>query len=322
MNKRNFLATTLACLATCATGVAHAQAYPVKPIRLIVPFAAGGPADVVAREVGLKLGEELGQTVVVENSGGGHGVPAMNAVGRAPADGHILLMAASGNVTIQPLTMKSSADALALLQPVSLVANSPHVLVVTSKIPVTTVAELIAYAKKNPGKVNFGSAGTGGVSHLGMEMFKALTRTDVHHIPYKGTSQTIVDLSAGTIQALFSSMPSLKPLIEKGSIRALGMTGPSKGTDASSLPQLSATVPGMEYTTWYGLYAPVGTPASTVTKLNTALRKVLTDPELLAKLTPQGVDLVASSPQELGALTKKDTEKWAKLIKEENLKID
>ena len=322
MNKRNFLATTLACLATCATSVAHAQAYPVKPIRLIVPFAAGGPADIVAREVGLKLGEALGQTVVVENSGGGHGVPAMNTVGRAPADGHILLMAASGNVTIQPLTMKSSADALALLQPVGLVANSPHVLVVTSKIPVTTVAELIAYAKKNPGKINFGSAGTGGVAHLGMEMFKALTRTDIHHIPYKGTSQVMVDLSSGEVQGLFSSMPSLKPMIEKGSIRALGMTGPSKGADAASLPQLSATVPGMEYTTWYGLYTPVGTPASTVTKLNTALRKVLTDPELLAKMTPQGVDLTASSPQELGALTKKDTEKWAKLIKEENLKID
>lgn len=322
MNKRTFLATTLTCLATCATGIAQAQDFPVKPIRLIVPFAAGGPADVVAREVGLKLGEALGQTVVVENSGGGHGVPAMNTVGRAPKDGHILLMAASGNVTIQPLTMKSSADALALLEPVSLVANSPHVLVVTSKIPVTTVAELVAYAKKNPGKVNFGSAGTGGVSHLGMEMFKALTRTDVHHIPYKGTSQTIVDLSAGTIQALFSSMPSLKPLIEKGSIRALGMTGLSKGTDTASLPQLSATIPGMEYTTWYGLYAPIGTPAATIQKLNTVLRKVLADPDLLARMTPQGVDLVASSPQELAALTKKDTEKWARLIKEENLKID
>lgn len=321
MHKRLLIGTTLACLTALTATGARAQTYPSKPIRLIVPFAAGGPADVVAREVGQKLGQHLGQLVIVENAGGGHGVPAMNMVGRSPADGHVLLMAASGNVTIQPLTMRSSAEALARLEPVSLVANSPHVLVVTSKIPVTTVTEFIDYAKKNPGKVNFGSAGTGGVAHLGMELFKSLSRTDIHHIPYKGTSQVMVDLASGEVQALLSSMPSLKPVIEKGSIRALGLTAPAKGADAAKLPLLSKTLPGMDYSTWYGIYTQKGTPAASVATLNEALRKTLADAELQQKMQDQGIDLVASSPKELADLTRKDTQKWDRLIKEEKLEI-
>jgi len=155
-----------------------------------------------------------------------------------------------------------------------------------------------------------------------MELFKALSRTQIEHIPYKGTSQVMVDLASGEVQALFSSMPSLKALIDKGSIRALGLTAPSKASDTASLPLISATLPGMEYTTWYGLYAPTGTPQPVIDKLNAELRKTLTDPALVARMREQSVDLIASTPAELDARTKQDTEKWGRLIKEENLKID
>ena len=321
---RTTLGATLALagLATFGISTAHAQAFPSKSIRMVVPFAAGGPADVVARELAQKLGQQLGQTVVVENSGGGHGVPAMNAVGRAPADGHTVLMAASGNVTIQPLTMRSSAEAMTKLVPVGLVSSSPHVFVISAKLPVTTFPEFLAYAKANPGKVNIASAGTGGVAHLGMELMKSLSRTQIEHIPYKGTSQVMVDLTSGQVQGLFSSMPSLKSSIDKGTIRALGLTAPSKAADAANMPQLSATLPGMEYTTWYGLYTTAGTPPAIVQTLNAELRKALTDTALVAKLRDQGVDLIASSPEELEARTRTDTAKWGKLIKDENLKLD
>jgi tripartite-type tricarboxylate transporter receptor subunit TctC len=323
-NKRNFILRACAAglLACTAAGAVLAQGYPSKTIRLVVPFAAGGPADLVAREVALKLGQQMGQTVVVENMGGGHGVPAMNTVARAPADGHVVLMAASGNVTIQPLTMKSSAEALAGLDAVGLVSTSPHVLVVTAKLPVKTVKELVDYARANPGKVNFGSAGTGGLAHLGMELFKSLAKVDVAHVPYKGTSQVMVDISSGEVQALLSSMPSLKPLIDKGSIRAIGLTAPSDGSDTAALPQISATVPGMEYSTWYGLYVPRGTPVAVANRLNAEMRKVVADKALRDKLSDQGVDLQASSTAELQALMKRDTEKWDRLIRDARIKME
>ncbi len=323
MNKRNFILRSCAgALLALVAGHASAQTYPSKTIRLIVPFAAGGPADIVAREVATRLTAQMGQSVVVENMGGGHGVPAMNAVARAPADGHVVLMAASGNVTIQPLTTKSSADALAGLEPVGLVSSSPHVLVVTSKLPVKTVQELVDYARANPGKVNFGSAGTGGLAHLGMELFKSLAKIDIAHVPYKGTSQVMVDISSGEVQALFSSMPSLKPLVDKGSIRAIALTAPSDGSDTASLPQMSATVPGMEYSTWYGFYVARGTPAAVGERLNAEMRKIAADATLRKKLSDQGVDLRTGNADELKAWMKRDTDKWARLIKEANIKME
>ncbi|MGA0569376.1 Bug family tripartite tricarboxylate transporter substrate binding protein [Variovorax sp. VNK109] len=326
MNKRNFILRAGAAAAiACAMGtgsIASAQSWPNKPVRIVVPFAAGGPADIVAREVAQKLTNQLGQSFVVENAGGGHGIPAMNTVSRGPADGHVLLMAASGNVTIQPITMKASADALATLEPVGQVATSPHVLVVTSKLPVKSVKELVDYAKANPGKVNFGSAGTGGLAHLGMELFKYQGKVDVVHVPYKGTSQVMVDISSGQVQALFSSMPSLKPLVDKGSIRVIGLTAPSDGADTAGVPLISATVPGVEYTTWYAFFAPKGTPAAVANRLNEEMKKVAADPVLRKKLSDQGVDLQASSAAELQALMKRDTDKWAKLIKEAKIEIE
>lgn len=298
-----------------------ATQYPDRPIRMIIPFAAGGPADLVGREFAQRLGDHLGQPVVVVNAGGGHGVPALNQLLGAPADGYTLLMPASGNMTIPSKAMRDK-QVLELLTPISQLTQSPHVLVVNAQLPVNSVQELVDYAKANPGKVNFGSAGVGGVAHLGMELFKSLAKVDVVHVPYRGTSQVISDLASGQVQALFSSMPSLKPMIDKGAVRALAMSAPSKGADTANLPVMSQTVPGMEYTTWYGLFAKAGTPPEIIETLNRATVNVLKDPELNKKFESQGVEFVSSTPGALADLVRRDTQKWARLIEEAGIEIE
>lgn len=320
MLTKKILGAAALVLGLLPLGQAMAE-YPERPIRMVIPFAAGGPADMVGREFAMLLGKELGQPVVVVNLGGGHGVPALNQVLGQPADGYTLLMPASGNMTV-PSKVMQDKKVLELLTPISLLTQSPHVLVVTSKLPVHTTQELIDYAKAHPGQVNFGSAGVGGVAHLGMELFKSLAKVDVVHVPYRGTSQVVTDLASGQVQALFSSMPSLKPMIDQGSARALAMSAPSSGTDTAKLPVISATLPGMEYTTWYGLFAKAGTPPEIVVKLNQAVVKTLKNPELNEKFDPQGVEFVSSSPQELTDIVRRDTEKWTKLIKDANIQID
>ncbi|HET8746250.1 MAG TPA: tripartite tricarboxylate transporter substrate-binding protein [Ramlibacter sp.] len=302
---------------------AFGQDFPTRPIRFVVPFAAGGPADVVAREIGQKLGSELGQSVIVENQGGGAGVTALSTVVRSEADGHTLLFAASGNMVLQPQVSRTGGkDLVARLRPVGQVSTGPHVLVVSSKLPVANVKEFIAYAKANPGKLSYGSAGVGGVAHLGMEYLKALTGIEMTHVPYRGTSAAINDLASGQVQALFSSPPSLQGAIDKGLVKPMGMSA-SGGTGAArSLPVIGTVVPGFEFTTWYGLYAPLATPKPVVDRIHAALAKVLKDPALNAKLEAQGVQLAGSTPDELAATTKRDTEHWAKVIRDARITLE
>lgn len=312
-----------AAIAAFSIGTAsQAQTFPSKSISFVVPFAAGGPADLVAREVARLMSDDLGKPVVVENQPGGSGVVALNTMGRATADGHTLLFAASGTVVIHPLLTDKFDSVTKQLAPVGLVSTSPHVLVVSSKIGVKSVKELISYAKANPGKLNFGSAGTGGAAHLGMEMFKSQAQIDAVHIPYKGTSQVIADLASGEVQALFSSMPSLKPLIDRGAVVAIGMSGPSAGAEKMGIPEISkAGLSEFGYTTWYGLFAPAGTPTETVNKLNEALKKVLANPALAEKLSPQGLDVRYSTPAGLGELVQSEAAAWSKIIKAANISI-
>ncbi|WP_026035748.1 tripartite tricarboxylate transporter substrate binding protein [Cupriavidus sp. BIS7] len=307
----------------CKQPFAATAAYPDKPVRLVVPFAAGGPADVVAREIGLALGKELGQPVVVDNLGGGAGLPAMNAVTRAAPDGYTLLFAASGNIVIQPLLTKGVGDAAKRLSPVGMVSTSPHVLVVSAKLPVHNAAELIAYAKANPGKVYFGSAGVGGLAHLGMEQFKATARIDIGHVPYKGTSQVVNDLVSGEVQALFTSYPSLKGMIEKGAIRAIGVTAPSTSPSLKNIPVISNSgLPGFQYTTWYGIYSTAGTPAPVMKRLNDVLINIGSDKVLRDRLDAQGVDLHVTSAEELNAQARQETAQWSKVIRSANVTLN
>lgn len=311
--------------APAATGTSTAAAaWPAKAVKILVPYAAGGPADVVAREIAQKLSTQVGQPVVVENLGGGLGIPALTAAARAEPDGHTLYMPALGNVVLQPLLSKSSggADLLARLKPVGQVSTGAHVLVVSARLPVRSVKELVDYARADPGKVSFASAGTGGTAHLAMEMFRSLSRTEVLHVPYKGSSAAVNDLVSGQVSAMFSSLPSLQGVVDKGLVRVMGVTAPSRSSATRDLPQISATLPGFEYTTWYAMYAPQATPQPVVERINAALRRVLHDPAVVAKIEPSGTELLGSSPDEVTQLVRRETDKWGRIIREANISID
>jgi tripartite-type tricarboxylate transporter receptor subunit TctC len=200
-----------------------------------------------------------------------------------------------------------------------MVSSSPHVLVVTSKLPIKNTQELITYAKENPGKLNFGSAGVGGLAHLGMELFKLMTKADVVHVPYRGTSQVTKDLVSGDVQAMFSSLPSLKPLINAGKIRAIGLTAPSSSADAKGIPTIGASVPGFEYTTWYAVFAPPGTPKPLIERLNSTLSETLASKALRDKLDDQGVEIAASTPDQLRNVMHQETAKWKRVIREADI---
>lgn len=317
------MALGLCTISLSPLGCAQTEAYPSKPIRLVVPFAAGGPADIVARQMAIELGKQLSQAITVENMGGGAGVPALNTVSRAPTDGHTLLFAASGNVVIQPLLAKKRVDVLSQLAPVSLVSTSPHVLVVSGKLPVHSVKELIDHAKAHPGAVNFASAGVGGLAHLASELFIRAADIDAHHVPYKGTSQALADLASGQVQAMFSSLPSMKGMIDKGDLRVLGVTMPSRSPAYKGMPVIKqAGLPGFEYTTWYGIYGPAGLSSSVTQKLGQALSKLESDTAFDNKLNAQGVDLQTSTAAELAERTRKESAQWDKVIQAAHIDLN
>ena len=314
---------TVLALAPAMAFAQTAVTWPNRPIKIVVPYAVGGPADLVARELAQKIALEVKQPVLIENQGGGLGIPALSTVARAEPDGHTLLMPALGNVVLQPLLSKTGgAELLARLKPVSLISTSAHVLVVSAKLPVKSVRELIDYARANPGAVSFASAGTGGTAHLGMEMFKSLSKTDVIHVPYKGSSGAVNDLISGQVSAMFSSLPSLQGLADKGLVRVIGATAPSTSVATKNLPLISATLPGFGYTTWYAIYTPVGTSTGTVERMNLVLRKILSDPATEAKIEPHGVELIGSAPEDVIELVRRDTEKWGRVIKEAQISLD
>jgi tripartite-type tricarboxylate transporter receptor subunit TctC len=314
-------------LALAWAGVTSTQAqpshWPSRNIRLIVPYAAGGPADLVARELALVLSQDLKQPVIVENMGGAMGVPALGLATRAEPDGHTLLLAAVGNVVLQPLLSKNGgADLVARLRAAGPVSTAPHVLVVSAKLPIKSVAELIAFAKSHPGEISFGSAGTGGTSHLGMEMFKALSGTDVIHVPYKGSAGAVNDLISGQVSALFSSLPSLQGLIDKGHVRLLAATAPSQSPATRHLPLMSTTLPGFEYATWYAMYAPVDTPKPVLMRINQALNQALRNPKLSDKVQSAGTELHAGTPEDVQQWTQRDFEKWRRVVESAKISID
>lgn len=301
----------------------RAQAsYPHKAIRMVIPFAAGGATDVLGRDLGQAMAPSLGQSFVVENMGGAAGVPALNTVARAAPDGYTVLFAASGNITAQPLLAKNRVDILSQLAPIGLVASAPHVLVVSAKAPFQTVTELIAYAKAHPGVVNFGSAGVGGLAHLGAELFARQAGIQITHIPYKGGAHVTNDLAAGQIHAIFGTMPSFTAAIERGAIRAIGITAASGATPLQGLPLISRTVPGFSYSSWNALFAPARTPASVVDKLHAAAQAAAKDPNLRHRFDLQGVDMALAGPEELRALVRKESGVWDKVIRDARIVLN
>ena len=310
-------------MATASMG-AHAQGnYPDKTVRIVVGFSAGGTTDVVARILAKELTEELGQSFVVENKPGAGSNIGVESVVRAPADGYTLLMMAVTSAINQTLYPKLRFDITKDLTPIALAAKVPNVLVVNPGVPANTVQELIDYAKKNPGKLNFASSGSGTSIHMAGELFKLETKLDVAHIPYKGSSPAVTDLIGGQVQFMFDNMPSAWPHVQAGKLRALAVTTPTRSPTAPNVPTMQESgFKGFDVSSWFGLMAPAGTPAPIIDKLNAAVLKALAKPDVQKKMQDLGAEPQKTTPAEFGAFIKKEVETWGPVVKASGAKVD
>lgn len=324
MKTRRFaLIAGLSALACMTAPAAFAQAYPTKVIKLVVPFPAGGATDLVSRVVAQQLGAELGQSVVVENRAGAAGVIGSEAVARAAPDGYTILIATSSTHTIGPLlNPKMPYSPTKDFTPIMYLASSPQVVVVPLSSPATTMPELIAYIKKNPGKLNFGSAGTGGIPHLSAERFLAMTDSKMTHVPYKGTALAMPDLMAGRLDMMFDSISVSLPHIRDGKVRALAVTSPQPSSVAPTIPALSTFVPGYESLTWFGVFGPAGMKDPVLSTLNAALNKSLKDPKVLAQLAKLGFEPGGGSSADFAKKMAEESAVWQKVITDGNITIE
>lgn len=315
----------LAAAATLAVaGTAAAQgAFPSKPINIIVPFSAGGTTDILARIVGQYLGEELGQPVIIDNRPGAGGNIGGMAASRAAADGYTLFMGTVGTHAINAaLYSKMPFDPIKDFAPLTRVATVPNLLVANPAQPFKNVKELIAYAKANPGRVNFGSSGSGSSVHLSGELFKSMAKVDMVHVPYKGSAPAMTDLLGNQISVMFDNMPSAIQHVRSGKLRPLAVTTAKRSRELPDVPTIAeAGVPGYEATSWFGMWAPAKTPADVQQKIYTALVKVLKNPAVIKKIEDQGGDVVIDTQAQFDAYIKTEAAKWGKVVKESGAQV-
>ena len=298
-------------------------AYPAKPIRLIVPFPAGGATDILARALSQKLGEKIGQTVVVENRPGAGGTIGADAAAKAAPDGYTLLLATSSTHSIGPaVNPKIPYNAEADFTPIAYVASSPNVVVVPNTLPVKTMRELIDYARKSPGKLNYASSGNGTIVHLTTEYFKVQSDTFILHIPYRGTALAIPDLVSGKVDVLFDSFVTGMPHVKDGKLRALAVTSLKRTALAPDLPTVSEVLPGFESVTWFGLYGPKAMPADLTAKVNQAVNAALADVDVKERFARLGAEPTGGTPQAFAAMVKTDGAKWKKTIADRKITVD
>jgi tripartite-type tricarboxylate transporter receptor subunit TctC len=317
MKLRYWLFVSLAIL----TGSAVAQDYPTKPVRVVVPYPPGGATDLIARQLASKLTPMLGQSVVVENRAGASGGIGFDHVAKSAPDGYTLLMG-TANMTIVPAFTRTPYDPVKDFAPISTVVSSQNLLTIRPSLPVNNLGELIAYAKANPGKLNYGSSGIG-TPLMTIELLKALAGIDMKNIPYKGDAPAINDLLGGQIDMYASTVNGLVEHVRTGRLRALGVTSTKRAASIPNIPTIAeAGVPGYELTSWYGILAPAGTPEPIVRKLNSAMVQALAGNDLREQLLAGGSDPSSSTPEQFVALVKSDVEKYARLVKQFNLKAD
>jgi tripartite-type tricarboxylate transporter receptor subunit TctC len=319
--RRRFLQLAGAAVLAGAPG-ARAQSFPSRPVRWIVSFAAGGANDIVARLVGQFLSEKLGQQIIVEDRGGAGGNIGMAAVLSAPPDGYTIGFVAPNNAINATLYDKLPYDFIRDSAPVAGTMRLTNVMEVHPAVPANNVAEFIAYARANPGKINFASGGVGTSPHLSGELFKSMTGVNLLHVPYRGTAPALTDLIAGQVQVLFDNLPGSIGHIRTGKVRALGVTASKRVNAIADVPTIGETVPGYEASVWYGIAAPKGTPPGIVEKLNQAVNAVLADPKLQARLAELGGEPMPLTPAEFGRLVAEETEKWAKVVKFSGARAD
>jgi tripartite-type tricarboxylate transporter receptor subunit TctC len=303
--------------------IAFAQAWPSKPVKIVVPFAAGGATDVVARLLAQKLTESWGQTVVVENRAGAGGNIGADVVAKSPADGYTLLMTSGSIVTANPYIYKTMPfDAARDLMPITNVATGPQVIVVNPNVPAKDLRELIGLAKASPGKVNFGSAGVGTQTHLAAENFLYSAGVDMTHVPYKGESAAITDLMGGQIQLATPNLGAAINLIKEGKLRALAVTSRERNAQLPDVPAAAEVLPGFENAGWFGLMAPTGTPPEVVDRIYRDSAKVLLSEEFRGKLAQQGMMPVANSPADFGTAIREESARWARVVQQRGLKAN
>jgi len=302
--------------------IAKAQAYPTRPVRIIVAAVPGGGLDILARLFGQWLSERLRQPFVIENRPGGGNNIGTEAVVRAPADGYTLLMVNVTNVINSTLYEKLNFNFIRDIAPIAGVDREPYVIVVHPSVPAKTVPEFIAYAKANPGKINMASAGTGTGSHVTGELFKMMTGVSMAHVPYRGTGAALTDLLGGQVQVMVATMPSAIEYIRAGKLHALAVTTAARSEALPDIPAVGDFLPGFEASTWYGVGAPRNTPAEIIDKLNKEINSALADPKMKAKLADLGGMVLGGSPADFRKLIAEETEKWGKVIRAANIKAE
>ncbi|MFI4952999.1 MAG: Bug family tripartite tricarboxylate transporter substrate binding protein [Burkholderiales bacterium] len=303
---------------------AWAQAYPTKPIRLVVPFPAGGTTDILARQVAQRLSVSLGQSVIVDNRPGAAGNIGSDLVAKSAPDGYTLLMGTVGTHAINPsLYTRMPYDHVKDFVPIVLVAGVPNVLEVTPSLPVNSVADLIKLAKEKPGQLNFASSGSGTSIHLSGELFKTMAGVDMMHVPYKGSAPAVTDLMGGQVQLMFDNLPSSLAQIKAGKLRAIAVTSAQRAPALPNVPTIAESgLPGFEASSWFGMLAPAGTPSAIVARLNADVNQWLQTAEAKEKLLAQGAVAAGGTPEQFAAHIRAETEKWAKVVKVSGAKVD
>jgi tripartite-type tricarboxylate transporter receptor subunit TctC len=315
----------VAMLATLALPLAaHAQAWPAKQaIKFVVVYPPGGASDVTARLIGAKLTESLGQSVVIENKPGANGIIAMEYVAKSPPDGYTILMANLGPNAINPVVYKKLPyDAIKDYAAITLTSIVPQIVVVTPSLPITSIAELIAYAKANPGKVTFASAGNGASNHLSGELLNAMAGIKMQHIPYKGDAPSIVDVMSGTVNVALPTAVAVMSQVKSGKLRAIAVTSSKRLPSLPDVPTVAETLPGFEAVSWGGVMAPAGTPPEILAKLNAEINRIIKLPDVSEKLQGLGAEIVGSTPAEFDAYVKAEIAKWGKVARDNNVQLD
>lgn len=315
---------TLALIASMLGAGAFAQAWPAKPIRIVVPFPPGGGTDIIARETSQRVAKATGWTFVIDNKPGAGGNLGVDSAAKSPADGYTLVLGQSSNLAINPtLYTRLPYDPQKDLAPIVLLANAPLVMVTAVTTPYKTLADAVNAAKARPGQVNFASPGNGTVAHLTAELFQRAAGVKTQHVPYKGASQAMTDVISGTVDLYMSSVPTLLGHIKQGKVRALAVTSAKRVHDLPNVPTINESgYTGFDAVTWFGLLAPAGTPKDVIARLNAEFNKALQQPELARRLGDEGADPAGGTPEQFAALIKAEIPRWGKVVKDSGAKVE